>query len=361
MNFDYSKSAYLKVEELSKRVAVLESITKAVKYDELNLSFNIYLKSSGTKTVVFRAIGEHKANIAITVNSLSVNCSVFINGQEITLTDGSADEETTVLNGDNKISFEFSGANSEWIEVTLTVSGYVENTEKAKRLSAVGGKYYSYLDDGTFYLYSTDQTNPIVALYSVKDASANYTSAGIFVSEIDDSDVLKIQRYYPDGTLYVETTADGKFSKCLVRVKLGYVALYAISGNYIKTGFVTFSGTTTLSRTPIRAKEITFRSVGNNDYILATDIDKSVYLLEISPIDLVSVTSRRSAGKIKSANLSYSGNDVAVWHNKGGAVVEKIYRDGAFQVGGTVAVADEAVLTDNGAKIIRVGNNLSIE
>ena len=277
------------------------------------------------------------------------------------LTNGTTNGQRLVKDGENELIFNFTNATNEWIDVSITIGGFLEKYEAERVLTAVGENYYSYFDDGTFYLCRAPSQTPVVTLYEVKHASANYTSSsGIFVSYIDKNGVLKIQRYYSNGNLYVETTANGNYSRCLVRVKNGYVILYVIAGNYVKTGFVGFSGTTSLTRTNIRAKEITFRTIGAKDYMLVTDIDGNVYLCTISQTDYVSVLTKRSVGKLLNAKLSVAGGDLGICHYKGGAVVERVMNGNGFFPDGKITEGDEAIITDNGYKVIRTGYNLSI-
>ncbi len=359
MSYDIAKAAYLKVEELSKRVAALESKTSEPTYVTADMSFDLYLKSSGSKTVVFRTIGEHLLKLSASVPTGAINASLTFNGEAITISDGEVNAEVLPQSGENKLEFSFSGANSQWISVTLFVSGFLEEYSPERHLSSVGGDYYSYLDGGTFYLYNTQSATPLVTLYDVKHASAFYGSAGIFVVKVDRDGKAHIQRYFPNGTLYVETTANGTYSKCLVRVKGGNVILYAVAGNYLKSGYVVFSGETNLYKTNIRAKDVEQITVENSAYLLVTDIDETTYLCPISSSDNITVIGKRSAGRILSARLAHNAANPAVWYHKGGAIMEKVYDGERFLPSAMIVIADEAIITDGGTKVKRIGNEIT--
>ncbi len=363
MNFDYGKEAYFRTEELAKRLSALENSMAAPQYTTTNMSFKLYCKAGGSKVIKFGAIGAQKIKINVTVTVNSSTCTLKLNNSSISLTSGSASVERSISGGKNTLTFTFTGTANEWATVNLEVGGFIEKYSVERFLYSIGSTYYCYFDSGTFYVYNYNSSNPIVALYNLKYASAFFASnVGIMVAAINDSGAMQVLRYTNSGSLYLTVNVVGLYNKSLINVKNGYVLLYAIKGNYLWTGEVIFSGEVTLTKTGQRARDIYFRTVNSVDYLLVTDITGVVSICQISQSDYVTITAKNTAGRISGAKLAYYSTTPSVFHSKGGAIVERIFNrtTGRFSSDGYVTTADEAICLDNGRLVVRNGGDIKI-
>ena len=360
MKTDYGKEAYLKTEQLLARVAALERREVLDSpYGEQSFSFRIFLKRTGLKRVKFIAGGAQKISVNLTYTTVNVTTTLKFNGEAVSISGGSASVTLSAKDGENEFVFSFTSTLNKWVDVTLTVEGFIRKKESERLLSSVGDAYYSFFDDGTFYVYKVGTSSPIVVLYDVKYASAFYGSDGLFVASINGDSQMTVQRYYTSGTLYIQVGVSGSFGKCAVRVKRGYVLAYALKGNYVWTGKIAFSGTPALSRTNLRGKEISFRSVDSTDYLLVEDYNGIVNLCELSLSDYMTVIKKKSLGKLVNPKISSNGG-LTVWHNKGGVIAERRYGDNNAYEDAFLISADEAVILDTGVIVSETDGTLTI-
>ena len=354
---DYGKEAYYRLSELERRLSALESAAAtAATYISVDLGFTAYLKGNAEKTLKFYAVGEQKIKIAMT--SVPQGATVYLNGTMVVDLGGDAEVAALVSSGENSLRFVFASSAGEWISVGVTVSGFLDNRLIARRLCAMGGKYYCYSDGDTFYVYKRGTTDPIVSLYGVSYAYATYNGAyGIFVCTIAGG-TLTVRRYNTLGAEIFSTVGSGVYKKCLVRVNGGDVMLYGVRGSYLWIGTIDQNGVISEARTGLRAEDISFRTVNASDWLLVTDINGVSGLCLLSQ-DGASIENRYTVGRVSSPKISYGDGNVAVWYTRGGAVCESLLQNSAFSPAGAVLSADEAIILDDGAIIARNGAQLS--
>ncbi|MBQ7642913.1 MAG: hypothetical protein IJS67_03325 [Clostridia bacterium] len=354
--YDYGKAAYLRLDEIEKRIAALESKKTENPYTEVDFSFKSYLSSGAFRTATVYADGEQTADIftecadslfSVTVNSVEVASNVSSFTGKIPLKDGK-----------NLIRYDFASADGV-AEVELKISGFIDNRLIARDLRAIGGQFYTYADEDAFYVFKVGTALPVVKLYGVASAAATFCANSVFVCIIDGSGALRVNRYTSGGTLAFTTVGTGAFRKCLVNVSGGVVRIYAVKGSYLHTGTMSAGGDISITRTAVRASDISLRTVDGTTYLLVKDIDGVVCLCAMNGLG-TALTARYSAGKLENATISFSAGGVSVWYGKGGAVFEKYLSSGKFVLGGVVARADCAVKTDGGTIIELTGGEITV-
>lgn len=357
--YDYGKAAFLRLEELERRVSALERPVKTPEYSVSDYSFDLFVNRYSMKKEEIYCDFAHEITLNAAMD-FSGGYGMTFNGESVPLSGGGFSGTLMAKEGKNVLGFEFSSSGVALAKATVTVGGYTEKRLIDRRLSAIGGDFYSYKDGDSFGIFQAGADRPTLLLYNVYSASADYSESGIFVSTVTRSGDLTVARYNESGTLVFVARADRKCVSAAVRVINGRVMIYSVTANSLFIGEISDGGVVTGQRTNIRAAAVSARTVGQRTYLLVEDVDGTVSVLTLSALDPARVSARKTVGRVKNARLFSYGGAVGVSYLLGGAVVGKKLVGDALTAETVLCVADEAVMLDSGAIVARTGREINI-
>ena len=351
---DYGKEAYFKLEELMHRVKAIEEKQEGPSFKTLDLSFGIYIGQGAKKTLVFTATGEQNGKIEAQIPHLQ---SVKLNGENISATGGIINGNFGFLNGENTVEILFDASLSGWEDCPFTVSGFLDNRHIERHIYAVGENYYAYADGDYFAVYEIGNDIPKVNVYGVKKASAYYADGIItLVYKKNDGEALLDIYSEADGrSFYVVYDLD--YSEFAIRAVDDKIYIYGIKGNYLWTGRLYLNGITARRNAGVRAKNLAVGDTPDTGgKLLVTDITGNACVLGLSSSDRVSIVSKKGVGRKANAVFSNDG----IWFYREGAIYSLVENGGRFYENGPVCVADEAVVTPTGRKILLKDREIEI-
>lgn len=350
---DYGKEAYLKVEELMKRIKALEAENSGEER-EIDLSFDIFINGSVEKTVDFYSYEEGEGGIYVEIPS---DAQLYLNGTILPSVDGVVEGVFPFKKGKNSIRSVFAQSVGENVSCIIKVSGKVEDRLIGRLLCPVGGDYYSYSDGDYYAVYKIGENSPALTLYGVGYASARYEDGEIVVAFTDEVGNMTIRRYDLIGRYTSRSVSGNNYGKFAIRTEGERIYLYGIKGNYLWAGFIGDNGSIVDSKTGLRAKEVAFGNFGAAAKgLLVTDVDGNIGACVLSSVDPLTVSSRIGVGIKNNADFYNDG----ISYSKDGSAFLLLFRGNKFSAAGEICVADEAIKTESGRTVVRKGRKIQI-
>ncbi len=362
---DYGYLAYIKVEELQKRIKSLEGGIKTFSekaYKTYNgiSSFNYEIKRS----MLVKCQKQHTTvYVSASAEGISGTFKILLNGNEVFSSsfNGDAEKELHVdlRQGENVIKVVIVSTVNFTADLYIEVAGQVERIERDYRLKYLGMKNIGVKDGEDYFIYQIedDDTKTLkYALYSVKDVDFSYNF----------STFQGVARYNDNQCKMISVNSSGveTFNVLMPSVyrsvSVGYYnnarVYFVVKGNTLY--YVTVRmGVVEEHSTDIKCLAVKYFSADSGDFLIL-ELQNGRCVLSLTG-SLFEIGNKYSLCKNGSYRVICDEN-LKLWGNENGKLYERTLSQGVLVRGSVIGDYEEGIITSVGVKVFFTDGNITV-
>lgn len=367
MLIDYGKMAYVKINELNKRIEKLEKQVNKSTYN--TLVFDLTPPEKGyafDKVIKFLSNGDGVVKGELTVSipeSASVTYQIIFQNKTVKMGSVTAIEsvitfELSANDGENEVDLKFSSTEDlKFDGLKVTLGGQVEYLSQKRKLSLSTTTFSDYIiylnaDVATLYEYSLGSLVKVCDYFNVLDVSLlGYANQQLYVAVISEENELSFETISSDG----ERVKNPNVTIKNVSSIYGYVSDSGINVVFSKAGNILvgeygYDGTFNYQKTGRRGAFVT----GDSDVL-------GVYIIygEYKPTKLVDYSATYVLEKGENYHVAVFNDEIVVRFNYGGRLYKQTL-NGGLSKPVKLSACDEIIRLYDGKYVKRVRDVLTV-